>query len=136
ENPFIKYKNKIILELEDDFEITEIFNSKIISNDRDKDLIISVYDIDFLVTCKYRPKANIRFNDVERTAANSKLLKIQGVIVTNVGYGKKAINNAKKYNIILTQDFNIKHKLKLYVDKIVEKRMLDILEDIEKEENI
>ncbi|CAG8808526.1 2066_t:CDS:1, partial [Dentiscutata erythropus] len=114
ENPFFKYKNKIILELKDDFEITEIFNSKIISNDRDKDLIISVYDIDFLVICKYRPKANIRFNDIECTAANSKLLKIQGVVVTNVGYGKKAINDAKKYNIILTQDFNIKHKLKLY----------------------
>ncbi|CAG8822644.1 13473_t:CDS:1, partial [Dentiscutata erythropus] len=134
-NPFLEFKNRII-EILNDFEINECFDSKIITNDRDKDILISEDDFELLITCKYRESKNIRFDDVERTAANSRFLNVQGVIVTNLGYGQKAIKVAKKYNIILAHDFNIKDKLRSYIDKMVERKELDILEDIEREEKI
>ncbi|CAG8773721.1 15210_t:CDS:2, partial [Dentiscutata heterogama] len=87
ENPFLKFKNEIVEILKNNFEINEYFDSEIISsNDRDKDIMISREGIEILITCKYRPVKNIRFSDVERTAAISKLCKVQGVIVTNLGY--------------------------------------------------
>ncbi|CAG8596166.1 3936_t:CDS:2 [Gigaspora rosea] len=106
------FKNKIIEELKDDFEINEHFDSKNISNDRNKDIMISKEDIEVLVTCKFRPSKNIRFNDVERTLQLAEL------------------------GIILTHMFDIKHKLKFYIEKANYEKELDVLEDIEKDEKI
>ncbi|CAG8777206.1 2052_t:CDS:1, partial [Dentiscutata heterogama] len=60
----------------------------------------------------------------------------QGVIVTNLGYSKKARNIAKKNKILLTQKSDIEHKLVFYIKKVIEEKELDILENIEKEKNI
>ncbi|CAG8815238.1 12695_t:CDS:2, partial [Dentiscutata erythropus] len=136
ENLFLKFKNEIIDELKDDFEINEYFDSNMIVNDRSKDIMISRDDIEALITCKYRPKAKIRFNDIERTAAISEFYGVQGIVVTNLGYGKEAIRVAKKHDIILTHKFDIKHKLNFYIEKEVERKELDILEDIERKEKI
>ena len=122
--------------MKDDFEINEHFDSKNISNDRDKDIMISKEGIEVLVTCKFRPSKNIRFNDVERTAAVSSLYNVQGLIVTNLDYSKKAIKVAKELGIILTHKFDIKHKLKFYIEKANYEKELDVLEDIEKDEKI
>ncbi|CAG8796089.1 17447_t:CDS:1, partial [Dentiscutata erythropus] len=111
ENSFLKFKNEIIEILKDNFEINKYFDSEIISNDRDKDIMISREGIEILITCKYRLVKNIRFSDVEITAAASKLYKVQDVIVTNLGYSEKAKKIAKEYKILLTQKSDIKHKL-------------------------
>ena len=74
-NHFFEFKNRII-EILNDFEINECFDSKIITNDRDKDILISEDNFEFLITCKYRESKNIRFDDVERTAANSRFLNV------------------------------------------------------------
>jgi len=98
--------------------------------------MVSKEDVEVLVTCKFRLLKNIRFNDVERTAAVSSFYNVQGIIVTNLYYSKKAIEVAKELGVMLTNKFDIKHKLKFYVEKEVEKKELGILENIEKDEKI
>ena len=122
--------------MKDDFEINEDFDSKTISNDRDKDIMISKEGIEVLVTCKFRPKSDVRFNDVERTAAISSLYGVRGLIVTNIGFGKKAVKVAKELGVMLSNKFDIKHKLNFYIEKANSEKELDILETIEEEEKV
>ena len=84
-NPCLSFKNEIINSLyQDNYDINESFITKSIYDDRDKDIIVSKEDIETLVSCKFRNKRNIGFDDVERTAITSYSYDVQGVIVTNL----------------------------------------------------
>jgi len=114
----------------DDYDINKNFITKYIRNDRDKDILSTKQDIDSLITCKYMKKGLVNFADIERTANTSKNYDVQGFIVTNTGYSKKAKDYASKNDILLTHSHNILYKLNFYVDRKIEEKELDILYDI------
>ncbi|CAG8652168.1 5992_t:CDS:2 [Cetraspora pellucida] len=127
-NPCLSFKNEIINSLyEDSYNINETFITKHIHNDRDKDIIVSKYDVETLISCKHREKGNIRFNNVERTSNISNYYDVQGIIVTNLNYTKNARTYASRYNIILCDKSNLNHKLNFYIEKELDKRELDVL---------
>ncbi|CAG8534784.1 9950_t:CDS:2 [Scutellospora calospora] len=127
-----EYLNKIVNSLYEKYDVNENFVKKIKDN-KDKDIMIGKEDIEKLVSCKFRNKRNIGFDDVERTAIRSKYYNVQGFIVTNLDYSRKAEKNAFKHNIILTYESNLKRKLNFYIQKDLEKKELDILYEILKE---
>ncbi|CAG8658373.1 15516_t:CDS:1, partial [Cetraspora pellucida] len=127
-NPCLSFKNEIINSLsEDNYDINESFITKSIYDDRDKDIIVSKEDIETLVSCKFRNKRNIGFDDVERTAITSYSYDVQGVIVTNLGYSKKATKAASKYDVILTYQSNLKRRLNYYIENELNDKELDVL---------
>ncbi|CAG8493230.1 7734_t:CDS:2 [Scutellospora calospora] len=127
----LDYKDNIIQFLElNEYEINENFIKDYIHNDRDKDLLVYKYDFDFLVCCKFRPKAKVGFNDVERIFNAASFYNSQGVIVTNTDFSPKAQYIAKKSNIILSYSNNIVKDLNLFIEKKLDKEELDILYDI------
>ncbi|CAG8538922.1 8020_t:CDS:2 [Cetraspora pellucida] len=103
---------------------------KSIHDDRDKDIIAKKEDIETLISCKFRNKRNIRFDDVKRTVIISNYYDIQDVIVTNCDYSKKATKAASEYDVILSYQSNLKHRLNYYIEKELDEKELDILCDI------
>ncbi|RIB26385.1 hypothetical protein C2G38_2030252 [Gigaspora rosea] len=127
----LNFKNQIIKILSHDaYDINENFITKFIRNDRDKDILSTKQDIDSLITCKYMKKGLVNFADIERTANTSKNYDVQGFIVTNTGYSKKAKDYVSKNDILLTHSHNILYKLNFYVDRKIGEKKLDILYDI------
>ncbi|RIB24047.1 hypothetical protein C2G38_2169559 [Gigaspora rosea] len=78
-----------------------------IHDDDDKYLLASKEDAKILVACKFHPKKNIGFNDVERTASMSKQYNVQSVIVTNLNYSYKSKIKGKKLNRIKNEELAI-----------------------------
>ncbi|CAG8751352.1 8911_t:CDS:1, partial [Cetraspora pellucida] len=127
-NPCLSFKNEIINSLyQDNYDINENFITKNIYDDRDKDIMVNKEDIENLISCKFRNKRNIGFDDVERTAITSYYYGVQGVVVTNRDYSKKAKKYASDYGIILCDKSNLNHKLNFYIEKELDKRELDVL---------
>ncbi|CAG8737876.1 5676_t:CDS:1, partial [Cetraspora pellucida] len=117
------------------YDINENFITKSIHDDRDKDVIVSKEDIETLVSCKFRNKRNIGFDDIERTAIISNYYDVQDVIVTNLDYSKKATKTASKYDIILSYPSNLKRRLNFYIKNELDKKELNVLYDILDNEN-
>ncbi|CAG8602282.1 9686_t:CDS:1, partial [Cetraspora pellucida] len=131
DNSCLSFKNEIINSLyEDNYDINENFITKTIHDNRDKDIIVSKEDIEALVSCKFRNKRNIGFNDVERTAIISNYYDVQGVIVTNLDYLKKATRAASEHDVILSYPLNLKHRLNFYIENELDKKELDVLYNI------
>ncbi|CAG8768919.1 7628_t:CDS:1, partial [Cetraspora pellucida] len=130
-NPCLSFKNEIINSLyQDNYNINENFITKHIYDDHDKDIMVNKEDIENLISCKFRNKRNIGFDDVERTAITSYKYGVQGVVVTNLDFSKKAKKYAADYDIILCDKLNLNHKLNFYIEKELDKRELDVLCDI------
>lgn len=89
--------------------------------------MVNKEDIENLISCKFRNKRNIGFDDVERTAITSYYYGVQGVVVTNLDFSKKARKYASNYGIILCDKSNLNHKLNFYIEKELDKRELDLL---------
>lgn len=114
----------------DNFELNEPFIKQYIHNDRDKDIFSYKYDCDFLVNCKYRTKAVIGFNDVERISHAASLYNAQGVLVTTTDYSFKAKEIANKSNIILAYTNDIIKRLNLHIEQELDEKELDIIYNI------
>ncbi|CAG8547302.1 5316_t:CDS:2 [Scutellospora calospora] len=136
-NDYIQYLNTDVLldenslvDFDDNLLSEYIDENNYIRDDRDKDLLVYKYDFDFLVCCKFRPKAKVGFNDVERIFNAASFYNSQGVIITNTDYSPKAQFIAKKSNIILSYSNNIVKDLNLFIEKRLDKDELDILYNI------
>ncbi|CAG8777306.1 2542_t:CDS:1, partial [Cetraspora pellucida] len=125
-NPCLSFKNEIINSLyEDNYDINENFITKTIHDDRDKDIIVIKEDIETLISCKFRNKRNIGFDDVERTAIISNYYDVQGVIVTNRDYSKKATKAASEHDVILSYQSNLKRRLNYYIENELNEKELN-----------
>ncbi|CAG8825117.1 9268_t:CDS:1, partial [Gigaspora rosea] len=62
---------------DDNFVIDENFITKHIRDDDDKYLLASKEGVEILISCKFRQKKNIGFNNVERTTSMSKQYNVQ-----------------------------------------------------------
>ena len=97
--------------------------------------MVNKEDIKNLISCKFWNKRNIGFDDVERIAITSYKYGVQGVVVTNLDFSKKARKYASDYDIILCDKSNLNHKFNFYIEKELDKRELDVLCDILDNEN-
>ncbi|KAF0409001.1 hypothetical protein F8M41_008418 [Gigaspora margarita] len=77
-----------------------------------------VFYVYFLLTCKWCKDRKIRYNDVERTSAVSRMYDVQGVIATNVGFTKKAITVARELGVILTLPGTLRFRIENVIDDI------------------
>ncbi|CAG8443356.1 8364_t:CDS:2 [Scutellospora calospora] len=132
-DPCLLFKNKIVNSLYDEYDINENFIKKYIRDDKDKDIMVSKEDVEKLISCKFRDKRNIGFNDIERTAVTSYYYGVQGVVVTNLDYSPKAKKYASKYNIILSHSSNLKRRLNHFIQKELDEKEFNILYDFLKE---
>ncbi|KAF0409002.1 hypothetical protein F8M41_008419 [Gigaspora margarita] len=88
-----------------------------------------VFYVYFLLTCKWCKVRKIRYNDVERTSAVSRMYDVQGVIVTNIGFTKKAITVARELDVILALPGTLRFRIENVIDDIDTEILSEIIED-------
>ncbi|CAG8800925.1 18209_t:CDS:2, partial [Dentiscutata erythropus] len=103
-NPQLRFKNEIRNLVENYY-----FNTSTVTNDRDKDLMLSerVYYV---------------------------MYDVPGVIVSNIGFTSKAVRVARELGVILAVPDQLLAKLRFYVSKIVNQIDTEILSEIMDEE--
>ncbi|CAG8790131.1 2436_t:CDS:2, partial [Racocetra persica] len=137
ENPHLRFKNEMRDLVEEEYEINEHFTTSTVSNDRDKDMILNdrVFYVHFLLTCKWCNVRKVRYNDVERTSAVSRMYDVQGVIVTNIGFTEKAIMVAKEHGVILAMPNTLLNKLQFRIRNVIDNIDTEILLEVTEDED-
>ncbi|CAG8761672.1 6468_t:CDS:1, partial [Racocetra persica] len=114
ENLYLYFKNEMCDLVEEKYEINEHFTTSTVSNNRDKDMMLNdqVFYVHFLFIYKWCNVRKVYYNNVEQTSAISRIYDVQGVIVTNIGFTKKAIMVAKEHGVILAMLNTLLNKLR------------------------